>query len=356
MLRRKRVWLGLAISAACLYLVFASLDVAALGAALRQVNPVFIGPALVVFFGGVWLRSLRWRLLLRPALGPAQRARLGAWPLFRVLIIGLTVNNLLPARLGELARAYLLWREQRVEPGATVATIVLERVLDGLTLVLFAGLAALLVPFPDQLQRAAVIAGAVFLTAAFGLVLFLLVPAPFLRLARAVLHWLPPRLAYLGERLLQTFVEGLGVLRQGRALAAVLALSILAWTAEATMYFLIMLGFPFGGHFAAALLGTAAANIGTMVPSSPGYVGTFDLPLQLVLVEVFHVARADATSYTLVVHAALVLPVIALGLVLLWQDWRQAEATPGATSPRGLFAALTALAQQRPARSPQADR
>jgi hypothetical protein len=56
------------------------------------------------------------------------------------------------------------------------------------------------------------------------------------------------------------------------------------------------------------------------------------------------------------VHAALVLPVIALGLVLLWQDWRQAEATPGATSPRGLFAALTALAQQRPARSPQADR
>lgn len=356
MLRRKRVWLGLAISAACLYLLFASLDVAALGAALGQVNLVFIGPALVVFFGGVWLRSLRWRLLLRPALAPAQRARLGPWSLFRVLIIGLTVNNLLPARLGEVARAYLLWREQRVEPGATVATIVLERVLDGLTLVLFAGLAALLVPFPEQLQRAAVIAGAVFLTAAFGLVLFLLVPTPFLRLARAVLRWLPPRLAYLGERLLQTFVEGLGVLRQGRALAAVLALSVLAWTAEATMYFLIMLGFPFSAHFAAALLGTAAANIGTMVPSSPGYVGTFDLPLQLVLVEVFHVARADATSYTLVVHAALVLPVIALGLWFLWQDWRQAEAAPGGASPRGLVAALSALAQQRPVRSPQADR
>src|SRR5579875_1891070 len=272
----------------------------------------------------------------------------GTWPLFRVLIIGLTINNLLPARLGELARAYLLWREQRVEPGATVATILLERVLDGLTLALFAGLAALLVPFPEQLRRAAVLAGGVFLLAAVGLVAFLVVPAPFLWLVRRVLRRLPPRAAYLGDRLLQTFVEGLGVLRQGRALVAVLALSVLAWAAEATMYFVIMLGFPFPVHFAAALLGAAAANIGTMVPSSPGYVGTFDLPLQLVLVEVFAVARAEATSYTLVLHAVLVVPVIALGLLFLWQDWRQADVAAGEAQPRSVFAALSALAGQRP--------
>ncbi len=347
MLRRKRVWIGLAVSAACLYLVFASLDPGALGDALGRVNPVFIIPALGVFFGGVWLRSLRWRLLLRPALTPAQRGRLGTWALFRVLVVGLTVNNLLPARLGEIARAYLLWREQRVEPGATIATIVLERVLDGLTLALFAGIAALLVPFPEQLRRAALVAGGVFVLAAAGLVVFLLLPAPVLRLARWLLRWLPSRMAYLGERLLQTFVEGLGVLRQGRALLAVLGLSLLAWLAEATMYFLIMLGFPFPVHFAAALLGAAAANIGTMVPSSPGYVGTFDLPLQLVLVEVFKVARADATSYTLIVHAALVAPVILLGLLFLWQDWRQVDGEEAAR-PRGVFAALGVLARQRP--------
>jgi uncharacterized membrane protein YbhN (UPF0104 family) len=138
-------------------------------------------------------------------------------------------------------------------------------------------------------------------------------------------------------RLVVKFVEGLAALRQGRTLVAVLALSIAAWLAEATMYYVIMLGFPFPAQPAAALLGAAAANIGTMIPSSPGYVGTFDLPLQIVLTEVFGVPLAQATSYTLVLHAALVVPVVALGLFFLARDWRGAEGEPGVA---GLFAAL----------------
>src|SRR5581483_7559025 len=122
MAKKKRVWLGLAISVACLWLVFRSLDPAALSAALAQANFLYILPAVAVYFVGVWFRSLRWKLLLRPALR-GQQAPLRTQRLFRVLVIGFTVNNLLPARLGEVARAYLLWRGERVEPGATIATI-----------------------------------------------------------------------------------------------------------------------------------------------------------------------------------------------------------------------------------------
>ena len=337
MARKKRVWLGGAISLACLYLVFRALDPATLGAALAQANLFYVLPAVAVYFVGVWLRSLRWRLLLGPVLPPERRAKVSTAYLFRIMVIGFTVNNVLPARLGELARAWLLWRGERVEPGATVATIVLERVLDGLTLLLFAGVAALLVEFPPELQRAAWITAALFLLVTVGLVGFLLLPAPFVALAMRVLRLLPERFAHLGERLVLTFAEGLGVLRQGRALVGVLTLSVLAWAVEATMYLIVMLGFPFGALPEAALLGAAAANFGAMIPSSPGYVGTFHLPLQIVLTQVFAVPLAQATSYTLVLHATLVVPVVLLGLAFLARDWRRGERGEGTGQ---LFAAL----------------
>jgi len=296
-------------------------------------------PGVAVFFCGIWLRSIRWRVLLRPALRAEHMEAPSTRRLFEVLVVGLTVNNVLPARLGELARAYLLWHRERIEPGATIATIVLERVLDGLTLLVFAGLAALVVPFPAELQRAAWLTAGVFLAATAGLVVFLAWPTPFVALAMRVFRLLPERFAHLGERLVLTFVDGLAVLRDGRSLAAVLALSLSAWLAEATMYFVIMLGFPFPARPEAALLGAAAANIGTMIPSSPGYVGTFDLPLQLVLTGVFGVSIAEATSYTLVLHAALVLPVVLLGAFFIWQDWRGPDDETGS----GLLTGLRAM-------------
>jgi uncharacterized protein (TIRG00374 family) len=293
--------------------------------ALTRANFLYLLPAIAVFFCGVWLRSMRWRVLLGPALRAENMPLPPTVRLFQVLVVGFTVNNVLPARLGELARAYLLWHRERIEPGATIATIVLERVLDGLTLLTFAGLAALVVPFPPELRQAAWATAAIFLTATVGLVAFMLWPAPFVALAMRVFHFLPERFARLGEHLVLSFVDGLAVLRHGRSLAAVLALSLAAWLAEASMYYVIMLGFPFPARPEAALLGAAAANIGTMIPSSPGYVGTFDLPLQLVLTQVFGVAAAEATSYTLVLHAALVLPVVLLGAFFLWQDWRSTD-------------------------------
>src|SRR2546423_9523240 len=105
MAKKKRVWLGLAVSLVCLWLVFRSLDTAALGAALAKANFLYVLPALAVYFLGLWLRSLRWKLLLAPAVARGQQSaisaqppavgsppgtRLGASRLFRVLVIGFT--------------------------------------------------------------------------------------------------------------------------------------------------------------------------------------------------------------------------------------------------------------------------
>ena len=189
------------------------------------------------------------------------------------------MNNVLPARLGELARAYMLWHRERIEPGVTIATIILERVLDGLTLLVFAGRAALVVPFPTELQRAAWATAALF-DRHHG-------AGRFPGSTRAVRgpghpHLPAPaeRFALLGERLVLCFVDGLAVLRDPRSLVTVLGLSLSAWLAEATMYFVIMLGFPFPARSGGGAARRGRGEHRDDDPLVPGYVGTFDLPLQ----------------------------------------------------------------------------
>ena len=140
--------------------------------------------------------------------------------LFEVLVVGFTVNNVLPARLGELARAYMLWHRERIEPGVTIATITSSSACStGSPCWSSPGLAALVVPFPTELQRAAWATAALFLVATVGLVAFLACPAPFVALAIRVFRLLPERFALLGERLVLSFVDGLAVLRDPRSLA-----------------------------------------------------------------------------------------------------------------------------------------
>src|SRR5204863_4413553 len=131
------------ISAVFLLLVANSLrgEVDQLSAALASADWRPIVPAVALYFVGVWFRSMRWGLLL-----PEHSVR--TTTLFRSLVVGFTVNNLLPLRMGEVARAYLLARWCRIPYGSTVASLLVERVLDGLSLALLLLVALTLVPAP----------------------------------------------------------------------------------------------------------------------------------------------------------------------------------------------------------------
>jgi uncharacterized protein (TIRG00374 family) len=311
---RKRYWLGIAISAALLFLMFRSVDFASVGRAFSQADFVFLIPALALYFAGVFVRSIRWGVLL----GRVQR--LGLKRLFLVVVIGYMANDILPFRAGEAVRAFLLWRDERIEPGTTVATIVVERILDGLVLTAFLILAGLVLPLENWLTQLAWVAGVVFVIGIGVLFGLTVVPGPIMAVAGAILSPMPRRIRNLGLRLLGTFVDGLGILRSARETVAVLGLSAAAWGLEAGMYYVLMYSFPFQPRYLAATLGTAVANLGTMIPSSPGYVGTFDLPLNSVLTGTFGVNPSIAAGYTILVHAALLVPVSLLGLFFLWRE------------------------------------
>jgi uncharacterized protein (TIRG00374 family) len=222
--------------------------------------------------------------------------------------------------MGELVRAYVLGQQENLSKAATLVTIVVERIFDGLTMLTFMVAASFFLHFGDPvLTERLRLAGAVFVLAIAGLALLAGMPRQVERLVGFLLSRLPS--ALLRARLTaftHSLLQGLGALRSPVDSLATFALSVLAWLCETGMYILIAIGFNITLPFAVFLLAAAFANLVTIAPSTPGYVGVFDAPIVYTLT-LFGVNQSLATSYTLVLHAALYLPVTLLGLYYAWR-------------------------------------
>ena len=310
----KTAWrplLGIVISLAFLYVAFRGQNISELRHAVGSMQYLYLLPALVLYFAGVLIRAARWSILLRPTAAISMRQA------FPVVVIGYTANNILPLRTGELVRSYVLGRRYGVRKTAALATIAIERLFDGLTMIAFMLFATIFVSFTASLQHLALIAFILFT----GLLLacFLLTFGGTFRdrLLQLVLGPLPTRLADRIEGMVESFLSGLGVLRRRRDLALVTLTSLAAWTCEAGMYWTIARGF--GGtladtmHFPATMMTTGVANLATLIPSSPGYVGPFEYGMKLVVNGALGVPEPLALSYAVVVHLALWAPITILG-------------------------------------------
>ena len=322
MRRNVQVAAGIAVSAVCLGLALRGLKLGEVGRALADAGYGWLLPALALYFAGVWVRAVRWRHLLRP-LGDVPSARL-----FPVVVIGYMANDVLPARLGEFARCYVLRRREGIPPAAALGTVLLERVMDGITMLAFMAITLPLLPSSPDDYRMMGAAAALFLAVAAALVLLATRPALAARLVAAAVRPLPPAPAARLRDLAVTFVGGLAALGGAGATLRIFGLSCAAWLLEAGMYFTLMFAFPLAPSLPLAILTTAVANLGTLIPSSPGYVGVFEylgqsvvarfgIPLTSMAPESW---KSSALAYVLVVHAALVVPVTLLGFYYAWRE------------------------------------
>jgi uncharacterized protein (TIRG00374 family) len=324
----RRFWLGIIVTAVFLVVLFWQLDLDELASALAGANYLYVIPAVAVYFGSLYFRSQRWSFLLRPFQLISSRR------LYPVVAVGYMANNLLPVRLGELVRSYYLAQREQVRATTALATIVVERVFDGMALLFLLAVAALFLPVAGLADR---VSGAVRLPVAlvavvvavpFAVALTMIVGAALypIRFRATVAFFtrrLPRGVGTKSDILLERFVEGFqGLHRPGR-LAEVFLRSLPIWLAEGAMYYLIALGFGLDVYFdtvllmvAAVLMVTAVSNLATSLPSSQGSVGPFEFFAVLTL-EAFGVGTALAAAYALVLHAALLLPVIAVGLIHL---------------------------------------
>jgi uncharacterized protein (TIRG00374 family) len=317
--RNFRVWLGFFGSLVFLYFAFRGQDFQRIWEALRQANYWYVLPGLGLYFAGVWVRSLRWAFLLRPV------QRLSGRGLFRIVVVGYTANNVLPFRAGEFVRAYVLSSREDVKKSSALATIAVERIFDGLTMLLFILIASVTIALTAQLQNLAIVAALLF----GGLLVVMAVVVserPREWLLGSLLPLLPRRLHGPAHHVTHSFLAGLGILRQREDLLLVSLTSIAAWMLEASMYAVISLGFGLGLSPSAVLLVTAVANLATLIPSSPGYIGPFEAGVLLALVGALGIERELALSYAVVVHAALYFPITLWGLFYWWREslsWRE---------------------------------
>jgi conserved hypothetical protein len=314
MLRQKRFWLGLIVSLILLVFVFYQTDPSKILDSLSKAQYGYLIPALILYFIGVWIRAVRWHFLLR-SIKPIPSGAL-----FRTVVIGYMANDILPFRAGELVRAYVLGAQESVSKAATLVTIVVERVFDGLTMLTFIVAASFWLNFGDDaLALRLRLVGALFIVAIAALAILAGMPRRVERIADFFLRRVPAEsMRTRAAGLMRSLLEGLGALRSPVDSFAVYALSVIAWLCETGMYVLIALGFGITLPFTVFLLAAAFANLVTIAPSTPGYVGVFDAPIVYTLT-LFGVNQNLATSYTLVLHAALYLPVTLLGFYYLWR-------------------------------------
>lgn len=262
-------------------------------------------------------RAVRWQVLLRASTGEQPPFR----PVWLATAIGFMANNILPARAGEIARAYAGSRLIGPPVATCLSTIAVERIFDGVVVVLMLALAMVSPSFPadvriGEVKLSSIAAG---MGLVFGLALVFLAvvahwPDRTLAIFDAVAHrLLPNKAADWSSRVARNLFSGLSVLRSPRYFLLMLLWSLVVWGLNASSYIFAFNAFHLELPLIATLVLQGITVLSVAVPSSPGYVGVFEYAT-IAALAIFAVPREVAVGFGLALHMAWFIPITALGL------------------------------------------
>lgn len=314
MKRYIQLLIGFAISAFFIYLALPGLHLSEVAASLRTANYWWIIPGVVVYFLGLWARSWRWYYTLR------HLKQIPLTRLYPLICIGYFGNNIYPFRAGEVIRSYVLKQQEDVPISSSLATVFIERVFDGLVMLLFVFLALPFAPaLPTTYRNLVILLTVLLLGATLVFVWMATQPAFMARVYGWVSSYLlpgmiRPRVDVVYER----FMAGLHSLSSRYDVLMIFGTSVVIWLMETVKYWFVMHAFDFSVSFLVLMLMNGLVNLATTLPSAPGYIGTFDTP-GIETLAAFGVERNLAASYTFTLHAALWLPVTLVGAYYFWR-------------------------------------
>lgn len=316
----KKLWIGIGISVFFLFLLFRKIDFNKLLAALAEMDYRYLLPALLFTFVSYFFRAVRWQFLLKPMKRTLLRN------LFPATIIGYMANNLLPARLGEFIRAYVLGEKEQLDKSAVFATLVLDRLFDGFTVILILVVTFFTVKLPpgmEKVQHGLVMGGYVTMAFYLAVIAFILVlkkqTARTLNLTARLLKPFPARFSEKVIPLLGSFIDGLRLSARPADLFLLLASSLVIWAFAVWALDMVLCSFGIILPVTAAMFIMVFLVFAVMVPASPGYVGTYHAACVYGLMA-FNVQLEKALSVALIVHGVSFFPVVILGLYYLWRD------------------------------------
>jgi uncharacterized protein (TIRG00374 family) len=311
-LGRPLVWIGIAVSAAAIALAVRGLHVGDVGRTLRETNIAWLVPAVAAMLVGLYPRVRRWQVLFYP------RTDLSQGNLFGTMNVGYMLNNLLPLRVGELGRAFLIGRVENVDYAQALSTILVERLLD--ILVLFALLIALLpvVNEPRWATGSALFIGFGTLGLAAVLVAVSSVRQVLFRASRKLLGATSAQTQMRIERWLDAAFTGFATLSNLRVLAEALFWSVLGWACSSFFLFCCLRALGIHLSYAAPLLVMVAINLGMVIPSSSGYIGVYHAIVIETMTVAFSISREQAVAFAIVSHGLFYVVPILLGAGYLW--------------------------------------
>jgi hypothetical protein len=332
-MKKWQVWLGILISMLFIWLALRGLQLDQFWTAVQSANYWWLLPGIAVYFVAVWARAWRWHYLLRPIKAIPTNS------MFPITAIGYMGNNIYPARAGEVLRAVVLKKRQNVPVSASLATIIVERIFDGVVMLgfVFANLPELArltgsSGFVGNIEQLALVGAGVFAVALVAFLLAAMFPATSIKLGTWLIErLLPGRLRARALQLMHKFLDGLAALRSPVGVFMIFLTSVVIWLLETGKYWFVMHAFDFSVSFFALMLMNGIVNLATTIPSAPGYIGTFDAP-GIAVLTAYGVEQATAAGYTLVLHVALWLPITLLGAYFLaregihWSDSLRVEA------------------------------
>jgi hypothetical protein len=317
--RRLQLGLGLAISAVALWFSMRDVDPVAVGKALSRANYIGFALAVATTIAGFWLRAVRWRsLILVPR-------RLGIGSLFSATMIGFMANNILPLRLGEFVRPWALSRREGIPKSTLLATVVVERAVDMLTLLAILGLALFVHPISAATKAGRMTrdGAGVLVATCIGLTLFVIALERQPRLAHGVIARLssplPERARERVSAMLNHFVEGLGLFRDLPRLAWVFLLSFLMFGVVVVGLQASLWALGIDLPWYAGLVMLVITAIGIMVPAAPGYIGTMNVAC-IAGLALFAVGKELAVPFSWFYWASQWLPVTLVGLICLQRE------------------------------------
>ena len=303
---------GIAVSVACIAFILSRIDLQALAGAVRSFAWQYLPLALAALAIDYSLRVMRWAMMLRAAGAEVTTARCA--PAF---LGSMALNNILPLRAGDVVRALVFPSSIGVRRTTSTASLVLERLIDLLTLLACLGIGLFFaprLPLPDWQKDAFAL---VSFAGAGALVALIVLAAPMARLAERAKGYLDARARGKAAALatqISLLLDGLADMSRPKTLLSLVALSALIWCGEAGLFLALLHGFGIPEAGTEALMVMALATLATLVPSSPGYVGPFHLAA-FTAAGLLGAAEAQAAGFAIVSHLALWVPVTVAGII-----------------------------------------
>lgn len=307
---KKQILLGVSLSILLVYLSVRGIDFAGVAGAFGRVDRGYaLWAALLMGLMQV-LRAYRWGVILRPL------AKVNFPALFSVSNVGFLAITALPARLGELARPYLITKRSPLPMSAALGSVFVERVLDCLTVLLIGAGTILLIPLPEWLVKAAGLFFGITLLVVLLLFFLVLRPKAVQRILALITGWLPARYQEPLRRSIGHFLEGFRILAAPGPLFVAVGLSLVIWLVDVYIIDVMFKAFGWQLPAAAPFVVMLILLIGIAIPTAPGFIGNWHY-FNILGLGLFGVPKAEALPFAIVYHALSLGVIVVLGLAFL---------------------------------------